>query len=492
MGSDNQASPIDQKSIVLNDITTPNKSQAKVELHITGGVPQTLSSLDNINDEKKSKGQVDTGRKNVTHPTSSFETLIHLLKGNIGPGILNMPEAFLNAGLYVGLIGVPIIGIICIHCMQLLLQSSKILCVRKDCEFLSYEQTAEAAFSTSSWIRIRRYASAVKIGMITFLVLTQLGFCCVYFVFVSQNLYQAIECMTGGTGISELGYMVIIILPIVIMCYISELKYLAPISLAAGLIQSVGFVFTFYYLVKDLNTGEVQELPFFAGWMKMPLYFSSAIYAFEGIGLILPLENKMKYPDHFGGSLGVLNCGMVAVVTIFAAVGYFGYLQYGAEVEGSITLNLPPGETLAQCVKLLMGLSVFMTYPIQFYVPASILTPFVVAKITSPSKKKIVGTAFKTSLVLLTFSLAAIIPNIGLFINLVGSVSSSTLALIFPPLVHLVTVWPNTGKYNYIAIKALLIVSFGLLGFSTGTYSSLVAIFEYLANPTPAPELVCE
>ena len=53
----------------------------------------------------------------------STETLIHLLKGNIGPGILNMPEAFLYSGLYVGLMGVSIIGIICLHCTQLLVRS---------------------------------------------------------------------------------------------------------------------------------------------------------------------------------------------------------------------------------------------------------------------------------------------------------------------------------------------------------------------------------
>ncbi|KAA0183259.1 hypothetical protein HAZT_HAZT008752 [Hyalella azteca] len=58
--------------------------------------------------------------RDLKHATSSFATFVHLLKGNIGPGILNMPEAFMHAGLYVGLIGIPVIGAICIHCMQLL------------------------------------------------------------------------------------------------------------------------------------------------------------------------------------------------------------------------------------------------------------------------------------------------------------------------------------------------------------------------------------
>ena len=35
---------------------------------------------------------------------------------------------------------------------------------------------------------------------------------------------QAIECMTGGSGMSTLDYMLIILPPIALMTYISELK----------------------------------------------------------------------------------------------------------------------------------------------------------------------------------------------------------------------------------------------------------------------------
>lgn len=56
---------------------------------------------------------------------------------------------------------------------------------------------------------------------------------------------------------------------------------------------------------------------------------------------ILPLENNMKTPDDFGGCTGVLNTGMVIVASLYTAIGFFGYLKYGENVHGSITLNLP-------------------------------------------------------------------------------------------------------------------------------------------------------
>lgn len=56
----------------------------------------------------------------------------------------------------------------------------------------------------------------------------------------------------------------------------------------------------------------------------------------------MPLENKMRDPGNFGGAIGVLNTGMTVVVAIYTAIGFYGYLQYGEAVKGSITLNLPP------------------------------------------------------------------------------------------------------------------------------------------------------
>lgn len=46
--------------------------------------------------------------------------MIHLLKGNIGSGILAMPDAFSNAGLVVGTIGTLFMGFVCTHCMHML------------------------------------------------------------------------------------------------------------------------------------------------------------------------------------------------------------------------------------------------------------------------------------------------------------------------------------------------------------------------------------
>ena len=76
---------------------------------------------------------------------SNTDTIIHLLKGNIGTGILAMPDAIKNSGLLVGNIGeaprhlkhfktlfsgLVFMASICIHCMHLLVNNSQELCRR--------------------------------------------------------------------------------------------------------------------------------------------------------------------------------------------------------------------------------------------------------------------------------------------------------------------------------------------------------------------------
>ncbi|KAK8730977.1 hypothetical protein OTU49_007730, partial [Cherax quadricarinatus] len=113
------------------------------------------------------------------------------------------------------------------------------------------------------------------------------------------------------------------------------------------------------------------------------------------------------------------------------------------------------------------------------YVPYEILIPTVTRSFRSPRTKLVAEYSFRTAMVILTFIFAISIPNIGLFISLIGAVSSSTLALIFPPIIELITFWPNTGKYHWILVKAGVICIFGIVGFVTGTISSVQAIVHF-------------
>lgn len=187
----------------------------------------------------------------------------------------------------------------------------------------------------------------------TFLFITQLGFCCVYFLFVALNVKEVIDHYLIKLDVRI--YLMLMLIPMILLNMVRNLKYLTPVSLFAAILTVTGLSISFFYMLRDLpSTDTVKPI---ASWSTLPLYFGTAIYAFEGIGVVLPLENNMKTPEDFGGTTGVLNTGMVIVACLYTSVGFFGYLKYGDGVKGSITLNLPQDEMYANCYIILLKYS---------------------------------------------------------------------------------------------------------------------------------------
>ena len=56
---------------------------------------------------------------------------------------------------------------------------------------------------------------------------------------------------------------------------------------------------------------------------------------------ILPLENRLTERKAMLGLNGVLCSSINLVIVLYAAVGFYGYLCFGDDVQASISLNLP-------------------------------------------------------------------------------------------------------------------------------------------------------
>ena len=82
-------------------------------------------------------------------------------------------------------------------------------------------------------------------------------------------------------------------------------------------------------------------------------------------------------------------------------------------------------------------------------------------------------------MVLVTFSVAMLIPNLGLLLSLIGSVCSTVLALVFPPVLEFIVLLSEGKKIHwFILIKNLVILTLAVLGFVTGGYESIKSIIK--------------
>lgn len=117
----------------------------------------------------------------------------------------------------------------------------------------------------------------------------------------------------------------------------------APCSGIANFCMITGLLISYYYSTRDLpHISERNYIP--SSIHQLPLYFGTTIFAFEGIALVLPLQNAMRKPGSFSSTCGVLNIGMIVVTGIFISFGFVGYWKYGEATAASLTLNLPIDE----------------------------------------------------------------------------------------------------------------------------------------------------
>ncbi|CAH2217888.1 jg22910, partial [Pararge aegeria aegeria] len=166
-------------------------------------------------------------------------------------------------------------------------------------------------------------------------------------------------------------YCALTLVPLVLICQIRNLKWLVPFSAVANVFLVICFAITMYYIFNDMPNPSEREMV--ASVTQWPLFISTVIFAMEGIGVVMPVENEMAKPEQFLGCPGVLNVAMTIVISLYGLVGFFGYIKYGDTVRGSVTLNLPQDELLAQSAKILMALAILFTYSLQFYVPMEMI-----------------------------------------------------------------------------------------------------------------------
>ncbi|XP_022129533.2 proton-coupled amino acid transporter-like protein CG1139 [Pieris rapae] len=414
------------------------------------------------------------GHYQASHPTSYLDTMLHLFRGNIGSGLLAMGDAFKNGGIIFSPIMTAIIGIICVHAQHILLNcSDEMYRETKRSKPPGFADTVSLVFKYGP-VRLRPLASTMRVMVNAFLCITQLGFCCIYIVFIGNNIKTI--CDQYGLELSLSVHMIFVIFPILLSCMVRNLKYLTPFSTIANMLMAVGVGVVLYEAAQNLPS--VESRTYLADWQQLPLYFGTAIYAFEGIGLVLPLKNEMRNPEQFQKPLGVLNVGMGVVGCVFISMGFLGYLKWGEDVAGSLTLNLPQGKVLSAVVQGLIALAMLLTYPLQFYVPICITWPGLRKHLT-PNGLVAKELAYRALLVMLTFILAESIPELGLFISLVGAISSTALALMFPPLIQLVLEAHRNRLSFFIITKNCIIILLGVFIFTTGTYESMTAIVSF-------------
>ncbi|KAL4704101.1 hypothetical protein ACJJTC_016359, partial [Scirpophaga incertulas] len=299
----------------------------------------TLVHLDSTNSTKEEYNPLD--HRDVPHPTSTLGSFLHLLKSSLGTGMLAMPAAFKQIGLIPGSIGMFVVALVATHCIHILVSTSREIC--KECRVpsLSYTDTCEKVFSHGPK-KLRRYSKHVRHFADYAMTGVCLGGTSVYVVFIAASIKDIIDNFYPEHNFPTEAYCGMLLLPLILITQIRYLKFLVPFSMFANICLLLAFGITFYYTFSDFPKTTDAEL--FVSVSSWPLFVTTAIFAMEGINVVMPVENEMTKPQNFLGYFGVLNATMMLVSLLYGIFGILGYLKYGSHVLPSITLHLPQDE----------------------------------------------------------------------------------------------------------------------------------------------------
>ena len=79
-------------------------------------------------------------------------------------------------------------------------------------------------------------------------------------------------------------YMVFVVALLIPYSFVRKLKHLSLFSTTANVLTAAGLTIILYYCMTNLRP--YYYYPAFSSWAKLPLFFGTAIYAFEGIGVV--------------------------------------------------------------------------------------------------------------------------------------------------------------------------------------------------------------
>jgi len=220
-------------------------------------------------------------------------------------------------------------------------------------------------------------------------VTSQLGFCTAYCVFVADTVQSVFFEINGGAvgdpndgvpcqlqgvfGNDKLPYIIIAVLipPLIPLTWFRNLdSFKWTNAIAVVLVVSSTCLMLCAVIAGIFHHGKtkLQDLRWFDTRGTL-VYFGTAAYAFEGIGVLLPIQNAMCRPAQFPNVLVIAVSLVCALQTIFACCAY---VCFGAHTKSIITSSLsgmhfPFGISGVILVQIAWVLEVLLTFPLQMF-----------------------------------------------------------------------------------------------------------------------------
>ncbi|CEG69564.1 hypothetical protein RMATCC62417_05621 [Rhizopus microsporus] len=390
---------------------------------------------------------------------SPGKALFMLLKAFIGTGVIFLPGSFASGGLVLSIILMVVLGSLCLLAFQLLVQAQQKIGG-------SYGDVAE-----------HLYGRYLKILINFFLCISQMGFVSSYMIFISENIGIVVNTVNHCNAPFDAKYYIWIILAAIIpICWVRKIARLSYVAIIADTFIAFGLICILYFTSSQIAQHGPGNNIILVNSQDFALMIGTAVFSFEGIGMVLPVVEGMKEPKKFPL---VLTIGIFICIFVFTLIGTIGYVAYGDVIQASIVANIPR-VPLSTTVQVLYACAMILSSPFMLYPPLSIIEKAIFRdrsgqkSVTVKWLKNFVRSLIPIVCAVISFSVGS--SNLDKFVSLVGSVACLPLCFIFPGLFN----FKVTKKKYLRAIDVFLVI----FGFGVMVYTMYININSWV-HPVP-------
>ncbi|TGZ77921.1 hypothetical protein EX30DRAFT_310631 [Ascodesmis nigricans] len=370
--------------------------------------------------------------KIATGTAGSGKAVLLLLKSFVGTGVLFLPKAYLNGGMLFSNLVLLAVSLLSFYCFVLLVR------------------TRLKVIGGFGDIGETLYGPKMRYLILSSIVVSQIGFAAAYIVFTSENLQAFVLAVTNNTKHIDVKYFILlqclIFLP---FSMIRDMAKLSASALVADFFIVLGLVYLYYYDIFTLSTHGIADIKAFnpADWT---LFIGTAIFTFEGIGLIIPIQETMKHPEKFPKVLAQV---MVVITFIFLSMGALCYAAFGSNTQTVVILNLPQDSKFVNAVQFLYSLAILLSTPLQLFPAIRVMETGIFPKSGKFNwKVKWEKNLFRFAVVISTALISwGGADDLDKFVALIGSFACIPLVYIYPPMLYM-RAYPGKERGRLIAL----------------------------------------
>ncbi|KAJ8767005.1 hypothetical protein K2173_012514 [Erythroxylum novogranatense] len=387
--------------------------------------------------------------------SSQSKTFANFFIAIVGAGVLGLPYSFKRTGWFMGLLILFSVSFLSLYSMMLLVYTRRKLHLRSRKTIHSFGDVGFAVCGSFG-----RFLVDLLV------VLSQAGFCVGYLIFIADTLSNIFNHSSSSSFslFSPKTFYISGCFPFQLgLNSIPSLTQLAPLSIFADVVDLAAMVVVLFDDVSLIFKNRPQVRAF--GSLSTFFYgMGVAVYAFEGIGMVLPIESEMKDKHKFGGTLAST---MLFITFMYGGFGALGYLAFGEQTRDIITANLGPG-LVTTLVQLALCANLFFTFPLMMNPVYEIV------------ERRFWGGSYCVWLrwlsVLVVSLVGLLVPNFADFLSLVGSSVCCGLGFVLPAFFHILTFKEEMGWMLWSSDVG--IVALGLVLAVSGTCNALLEIFS--------------